>query len=62
MTWNLVGVTAITTTTSSPKSNGAIHGSVQTITVDGQKREYVCFTYTTVNRGGLWCQDLKVGQ
>lgn len=34
----------------------SVKGSVQVIVVDGVEREYVCFRYTTANRGGLWCE------
>lgn len=38
--------------------NGSVVGSVQTIVVGGQTRKYVCFTYTTTDRGGLWCERI----
>lgn len=41
-------------------SNGAIVGSVQTVRLDGYTRKYVCFTYTTVDRGGLWCERVDI--
>lgn len=36
--------------------NNAVRGSVQQIEVDGSLRRYVCFTYTTEGRGGIWCE------
>lgn len=37
-------------------ANNAVRGSVQHIVVAGQERTYVCFAYTTSDRGGLWCE------
>lgn len=41
--------------------NGAVRGSVQHITVLGHERTYVCFAYTTSDRGGLWCERVTKG-